>query len=141
MLATTCGLLQMRVVSVCTTCQLNGCIFLLTSDAKDAGSGGPTLSRAIPVRSYTAGECFGASGLMQGDEFRRNTATAMTDVTLKVIPHKHFRVLLKDNHFLKAGLHATNVLRAKEEQAGSKRRAEGYNDEEDDEVVMRAKRR
>ena len=56
------------------------------------GSGGQTLSRAIPVRSYTAGECFGASGLMQGDEFRRNTATAMTDVTLKVIPHKHFRV-------------------------------------------------
>jgi len=55
------------------------------------GSGGQTLSRAIPVRSYTAGECFGASGLMQGDEFRRNTATAMTDVTLKVIPHKHFR--------------------------------------------------
>ena len=172
------------------------------------GSGGQTLSRAIPVRSYTAGECFGASGLMQGDEFRRNTATAMTDVTLKVIPHKHFRapawskwaswwrhswpsraplpasegvglpsalggrhsrseftgrpwpfrqsppkkrpylrrfdhpgVLLKDNHFLKAGLHATNVLRAKEEQAGSKRRAEGYNDEDDDEVVMRAKRR
>ena len=50
-------------------------------------------------------------------------------------------MLLKDNHFLKAGLHATNVLRAKEEQAGSKRRAEGYNDEDDDEVVMRAKRR
>ena len=34
--------------------------------------------------------------------------------TLKVIPHKHFQVLMKDNHFLKAGLHAKHVLSKKE---------------------------
>ena len=58
----------------------------------------------INVRQYKAGECFGASGLMAGDSNRRNTATALGHVTLKVIPHNHFRVLLRDDQFLKAGL-------------------------------------
>ena len=48
---------------------------------------------------------------------------------------------MKDNHFLKTSLHATNVLRSKQYQAGSKRLAEGYGEEDEDEVVLRAKRR
>ena len=59
---------------------------------------------AVLVRKYGPGECFGASGLMAGDGTRRNTATAISPVTLKVIPHKHFRVMLRDDNFLKAGL-------------------------------------
>ena len=44
------------------------------------------------MRIYRAGECFGASGLLPGDSYRRDTATAMGAVTLKVIPHNHFKV-------------------------------------------------
>ena len=56
----------------------------------------------IPVRQYKQGECFGASGLMPGDSYRRTTATALNTVTLKVIPHSYFRVMLRDDQFLKA---------------------------------------
>ena len=71
----------------------------------------------IPVRRYAAGDCFGASGLMPGDSYRRNTATALNRVTLKVIPHHHFRVMLRDDQFLKAGLRANDVLHHKRQQA------------------------
>lgn len=47
------------------------------------------------------GECFGASGLMPGDGTRRNTATALSEVTLKVIPHNHFRVMVRDDSYIK----------------------------------------
>jgi len=72
---------------------------------------------AIPVRRYKPGECFGASGLLPGDGYRRNTATAVDKVTLKVIPHNHFRVMLRDDSFLKAGLQAASVLHSKRRQA------------------------
>jgi len=89
----------------------------------------------IPVRKYGPGECFGASGLMAGDGTRRNTATATSPVTLKVIPHKHFRVMLKDDNFLKAGLLSRNALQSKLEQNAR------IFDENDDEVVQRTMRR
>ena len=102
----------------------------------------------VPVRKYGPGECFGASGLMQGDGFRRNTATALTPVTLRAIPHNHFQVMLKNDSFLKAGLQASHVLHSKRQQYeesdakvyGKGLAAELY-DEEDDEVVQRAMRR
>ena len=71
----------------------------------------------IPVRKYKAGECFGASGLLPGDSVRRNTATAVGQVTLKMIPHNHFRVMLRDDSFLKAGLQAAQTLHTKRRQA------------------------
>jgi len=89
----------------------------------------------VPIRKYGPGECFGASGLMAGDNTRRNTATAITPVTLKVIPHKHFTVMLRDNNFLKAGLLSTNALMEKLEKNAK------IFDELDDEVVQRALRK
>ena len=72
----------------------------------------------IPVRQVKTGECFGASGLMPGDNYRRDTATAVGKVTLKVIPHNHFKVMLRDDQFLKAGLQANDTLHAKKMLAG-----------------------
>ena len=40
---------------------------------------------AIPVRRYGPGECFGASGVLPGDERRRNTATALSQARRKAI--------------------------------------------------------
>jgi len=94
-------------------------------------------SEAIPIRKYHVGECFGASGLMPGDSYRRDTATAMGAVTLKVIPHKHFHVMLRDDKFLKAGLQASSVLHSKRRQAEELSQL----DEQDDEVVQRAMRK
>ena len=42
---------------------------------------------AIPVRRYGPGESFGASGVLPGDERRRNTATALTQATLDPDPY------------------------------------------------------
>merc|ERR1740117_120994 len=95
---------------------------------------------AIPVRRYGPGECFGASGVLPGDERRRNTATALSQATLKVIPHKHFQVLMKDNHFLKAGLHAKHVLSKKQEQKVTAGRGLDE-DEEKDEIVLKQRRK
>lgn len=64
---------------------------------KPLGDNDAAASEAIPVRQYKAGDCFGASGLMPGDSYRRNTATALGTVTLKVIPHSYFRVMLRDD--------------------------------------------
>jgi len=104
----------------------------------------------IPIRRYKPGECFGASGLLPGDGYRRNTATAVGAVTLKVIPHNHFRVMIKDDSFLKAGLQAAQVLHSKRqqaEQAGGTELAKGVTiageifDELEDEVVMKTMRK
>ena len=70
----------------------------------------------IPIRHYKPGECFGASGLLPGDSYRRNTATAVGPVTLKVIPHNHFKVMLRDDQFLKAGLQGAQALHSKRRQ-------------------------
>jgi hypothetical protein len=50
-------------------------------------------------------------------QVRRNTATAVGPVTLKMIPHNHFRVMLRDDSFLKAGLQAAQTLHTKRRQA------------------------
>ena len=81
---------------------------------------------------------------LAGDSYRRNTATATTPVTLKVIPHKHFHVMLRDDSFLKAGLQAVGVLHSKRQQAESAVSAlesDQRTDELADEVVQRALRR
>jgi len=109
-------------------------------------------NEAIPVRQYTSGDCFGASGLLPGDNMRRNTATAIDEVTLKVIPHNHFRVMLRDDKFLKAGLQANDVLHHKLKEAhahgvnastpgGSELLASEIADELDDEIVRKAQRK
>lgn len=106
----------------------------------------------IPVRKYIAGDCFGASGLIEGAEgaeaYRRNTATALTTVKLKIIPHKHFSVMLKDDAFLKAGLQATelysNKMQAAAQNDGLARGVlvpTEIFDEMEDEVVAKAMKR
>jgi len=100
----------------------------------------PEAAESIPTRKYHAGECFGASGLMPGDSYRRDTATAVGPVTLKVIPHKHFHVMLRDDKFLKAGLQASSVLHSKRRQAEELSQLDEI-DEQDDEVVQRAMRK
>jgi len=104
----------------------------LRPDGEDEDDESP---QEIPVRKYGIGECFGASGLMAGDGTRRNTATALSEVTLKVIPHKHFRVMLRDDNFLKAGLQGASKLQHKME-ANKK-----MFDEMDDEVVLKSMRK
>ena len=100
----------------------------------------------IPVRQVKTGECFGASGLMPGDNYRRDTATAVGKVTLKVIPHNHFKVMLRDDQFLKAGLQANDTLHAKKMLAGQFGRegndliANEIYDELEDEVVKKMNR-
>mmetsp|Transcript_9693 Transcript_9693/g.28051 ORF Transcript_9693/g.28051 Transcript_9693/m.28051 type:complete len:490 (-) Transcript_9693:526-1995(-) len=69
----------------------------------------------IPVRRCGPGECFGASGLLPGDNVRRNTATAKSPVVLKVIPHSLFHVMLRDDAFLQAGLKASQSFRQRRE--------------------------
>jgi len=69
----------------------------------------------IPVRRCGPGECFGASGLLPGDNVRRNTATATSPVVLKVIPHSLFHVMLRDDAFLQAGLKASQSFRQRRE--------------------------
>jgi hypothetical protein len=105
---------------------------------------------SIPVRRYRAGECFGASGLIPGDSYRRDTATAVGHVTLKEIPHNHFRVMLRDDKFLKAGLRANDVYHSKLKQAdahGLHAVASGrlipseIFDELEDEIVLKAMRK
>ena len=102
----------------------------------------------IPVRRYQPGDCFGASGILPGDNFRRNTATAIGEVTLKAIPHSHFRVMLRDDKFLKAGLQANDVLYHKWKEANAHPEANASElvtgeiaDELLDEVVQKAQRR
>ena len=96
----------------------------------------------IAVRRYAAGDCFGASGMLEGDNFRRNTATAITPVTLKVIPHKRFKVMLRDDSFLQVGLQASSVLRQKKERGiRGVTIASGLYDDQDDEIVQKALRR
>ena len=68
-------------------------------------------------------------------------------MTLKVIPHNHFRVMLKDDQFLKAGLEATGVLQKKAEEAhgehaaGGADRGGGTFSFDDDEILAKARRR
>jgi len=76
--------------------------------------------KAVPLRRHRAGDCFGASGLISGDSYRRNTATAVSAVTLKAIPHTKFRVMLRNDAFLQAGLKASDLLH---EKAGDARPA------------------
>ena len=87
---------------------------------------------------------------MPGDNTRRNTAAAIGHVTLKVIPHNHFRVMLRDDQFLKAGLQANDVLHSKRQQAeehGASGAARGelvtpeIYDELEDEVVKKTMRK
>jgi hypothetical protein len=94
----------------------------------------------IPTRQITSGECFGASGLMPGDNYRRDTAAAIGKVTLKVIPHNHFRVMLRDDQFLKLGLQANEVLHSKRQMAeaygaSAEARSELLSSEIDDELA------
>jgi len=119
----------------------------LTPAAEEPGAESPP---SVPTRQYTAGECFGASGVMPGDNYRRDTATAIGKVTLKVIPHHHFRVLLRDDQFLKSGLQANEVLHSKRQMAeaygaSSEARSELLSSEIDDEladeVVMKTMRK
>ena len=45
--------------------------------------------KQLPTRQHGEGDVFGASGLLDaGSGTRRDTATALTPVTLKVIPHE-----------------------------------------------------
>ena len=64
----------------------------------------------------------------------------MPQARLKVIPHKHFQLLMKDNHFLKAGLHAKHVLSKKQEQKATAGRGLDE-DEETDEIVLKQRRK
>jgi len=89
----------------------SGAFYVIESGEVQMSLVGEGDTRSIPVRRYNVGDCFGASGLMQGDSLRRDTATAVTPVKVKVIPHHAFRVMLKDDDFLQAGLRATSVLR------------------------------
>mmetsp|Transcript_34548 Transcript_34548/g.103510 ORF Transcript_34548/g.103510 Transcript_34548/m.103510 type:complete len:2592 (+) Transcript_34548:5875-13650(+) len=64
-------------------------------------------SAPVPVRTCTAGETFGASGLLPGDNVRRNTATALSPVVVKVMPVKLFKAMVREDGFLQAGLKAS----------------------------------
>jgi CRP-like cAMP-binding protein len=112
------------------------------------GTGSGEDLEPIPVRQYQPGDCFGASGLLPGDNVRRNTATAIGEVTLKAIPHNHFRVMLRDDKFLKAGIQANDVLYRKWKESNAHPEANASElvtgeiaDELLDEVVQKAQRR
>ena len=118
------------------------------SDMQDGDESHDDSPEPIPVRRYQPGDCFGASGILPGDNFRRNTATAIGEVTLKAIPHSHFRVMLRDDKFLKAGLQANDVLYHKWKEANAHPEANASElvtgeiaDELLDEVVQKAQRR
>mmetsp|Transcript_34556 Transcript_34556/g.114443 ORF Transcript_34556/g.114443 Transcript_34556/m.114443 type:complete len:728 (+) Transcript_34556:56-2239(+) len=64
-------------------------------------------SAPVPVRTCTAGETFGASGLLPGDNVRRNTAIALSPVVVKVMPVKLFKAMVREDGFLQAGLKAS----------------------------------
>jgi CRP-like cAMP-binding protein len=99
-----------------------------TIESRGGGKGGGGGACSIPMRRSRAGECFGASGLMAEDNRRRYTATAVGEVELKAVPHTAFRVMLRDDGFLRAGLKATGVLEAAlqaQQAAGAERREAG----------------
>ena len=61
-----------------------------------------------------------------------------------MVPHKHFRLMLREDAFLQAGLHAVSILHSKQAQKGaagvgasSEAEASEIYDEMDDEIVRR----
>ena len=62
--------------------------------------------RQLPSKTHRAGDAFGASGLLVGmsSATRRDTAIALVDTTLKVIPHARFGTLMRQDSMLAEGL-------------------------------------
>ena len=65
--------------------------------------------RLLPTRVHARGAVFGASGLLDGAEGadgapRRNTAVALEETTLKVVPHASFKKLMVANPLIQEGL-------------------------------------
>ena len=60
--------------------------------------------RLLPVRRYARGEIFGASGLLSGDDSRRDTAIAVEPSVVRAVPHSRMRQLMRQDHLLLEGL-------------------------------------
>jgi CRP-like cAMP-binding protein len=59
-----------------------------------------TTGKAVRTRTYGPGECFGASGALGAggaSAARRNTATALEEVTLYKLPHRHLMLLMRED--------------------------------------------
>ena len=60
--------------------------------------------RLLPVRRYAKGEIFGASGLLAGDDSRRDTAVAVEPTVVRGVAHSRMRQLMRQDHLLLEGL-------------------------------------
>ena len=58
----------------------------------------------MPVRRHATGEIFGASGLLSGDDSRRDTAVAVVPSVVRGVPHSRMRQLMRQDHLLLEGL-------------------------------------
>jgi len=59
--------------------------------------------RMLPSKVHRKADVFGASGVY-GSGTRRDTATALEDCTLKMIPHAHFQAMLRADSWIAEGI-------------------------------------
>ena len=60
--------------------------------------------RLLPVRQYRAGDIFGASGLLSGDDIRRDSALAVEPSLVRGVSHARMRQLMRQDSLLLEGL-------------------------------------